>query len=110
MDDIEKSPTRPGRSIDLSNSEQIPLFDTTLEWALDRQRDIILDQIEARMGTPAQKLPADKFQFKSEGLQIQFDFNIDRIDTLQKLTVSAIYVASNQFKNWLNKTLKHSAS
>ncbi|XP_060555913.1 uncharacterized protein LOC132716623 [Ruditapes philippinarum] len=85
MDDIEKSPTRPGRSIDLSNSEQISLFNTTLERALDRQRDIILDQIEARIGTPAKKSPADKFQFKSEGLQIQFDFNVDRIDTLQKI-------------------------
>jgi hypothetical protein len=61
------------------------LFNTTLERALDRQRDIISDQIEARIGTPAKKSPADKFPFKSEGLQIQFDFNIDRIDTLQKI-------------------------
>jgi hypothetical protein len=85
MDDIEKSPTRPGRSVDLSNSGQISLFNTLLERAFDRQRDIILDQIEAEIWTPAKKSSADKFQFKNVGLQIEFDFFFLTIGTLQKI-------------------------
>ena len=46
--------------------------------ALDRQRQIILDEFSHRFAPSAKILPVrDTFRFKSEGLNVQFRFNLE---------------------------------
>ena len=54
--------------------------------ALDRQRQIILDEFSNRFVPSAKNgQHRDNFEFKTEGLKKQFQFNLDRIDKLSEL-------------------------
>ena len=57
-----------------------------LNEALDRQRQIILDEFSHRFAPSAKKgQHRDNFEFKTDGLKKQFQFNLDRIDKLSEL-------------------------
>lgn len=58
-----------------------------LEKALDRQRNLFLDELENRFSSLAAKsnTPVASFKFSSEGNKVQFEFNSSRIDSLNKI-------------------------
>lgn len=57
-----------------------------LNEALDRQRHLIFSEFATRFGSSLKQTPPrDHFDFKQEGLRIQFNFNCDRIEKLSEL-------------------------
>ena len=75
--------------------------------ALDRQRQIILDEFSHRFAPSAKKLPVrDTFRFKSEGLNVQFQFNLDRIDKLAEIESSLEFGSLEKVKTIISEESK----
>lgn len=59
------------KQTDLTNVDQIALLNSTLEKALERQRDILMDEFESRFTNTSKKSHVTSFTFRSEGLRMQ---------------------------------------
>ena len=59
-----------------------------LNEALDRQRQIILEELSTRFSPSTKKIQVkDNFVFKTEGLKKQFNFNVARIENLAEIEI-----------------------
>ncbi|KAH3816336.1 hypothetical protein DPMN_117850 [Dreissena polymorpha] len=61
------------------------LLSREVEKALEKQRDLMLDQFSVRFGNKSNNNRNQDFQFKKEGLKYQFNFNMERVDILKKI-------------------------
>ena len=88
-----------------------------LEQALDRQRNLFLDELDSRFSNFASKSNSSVslFQFTSEGNKIQFEFNSSRTEGLNKIetlcnvnpeAAQAVVASELQALNQRNKLLK----
>ena len=94
-DNLQQDENASQTGEEMSTADAVSLFTTSLNSALAKQKQDILSELqpnrqsststckESSMNSSCQH---NKFEFKQEGTKIQFNFNSERIDSLESIS------------------------
>lgn len=72
---------------DISNTDRVSLISAAVNSALDKQRQLFIDELDSKLGQPTRTAikTVDDFVFQKEGNKIQHKFNTERATRLSDI-------------------------